>query len=179
MNTRGRSSTPQGNLVASAPKGCNDCCALQPQHSKGDSTHANLIALLRAVALDLLDFGSCCEEPSWRSTMPREQAPEFNRYITLMNGANERLLPLVVVLGLEVDKLQLRLGILATLALWNIQALHVDDYIRYGTKPAKRPRRAARGLAGQRAAAAGRGPPAVMQFGWMLAARDHTAWHPG
>jgi hypothetical protein len=74
------------------------------------------------------------EEPSWRWTMPNDQAREFNRLIELMNGVNERLRPLIVVLGLEVDKLGLRLGILATFTLWNIQALHVDDYIRYGTK---------------------------------------------
>ena len=74
------------------------------------------------------------EEPSRRWTMPAEQAPEFNRYINLMNGVNERLQPLALILWLEVDKLHLRLGILATFTLWNIQALCVDEYVRYGTK---------------------------------------------
>lgn len=74
------------------------------------------------------------EEPSWRWAMPNDQAREFNRLIELMNGVNVRLQPLILILGLEVDKLQLRLGMLATFTLWNMQALKVDDYIRYGTK---------------------------------------------
>jgi hypothetical protein len=74
------------------------------------------------------------EEPSWRWAMPNDQAREFNRLIELMNGVNVRLRPLIVVLCLEVEKLGLRLGILATFTLWNIQALKVDDFLRYGTK---------------------------------------------
>ena len=33
-----------------------------------------------------------------------------------------------------LDKLHLRVGALATLALWNLQAAKVDDFITYGTK---------------------------------------------
>ncbi len=74
------------------------------------------------------------EEASWRWTMPDDQAPEFNRLIDLVHGVNVRLRPLIIALGLEVDKLHLRLGILATFALWNVQARKVDDFLRYGTK---------------------------------------------
>ncbi len=31
------------------------------------------------------------EDPIWRQTMPREQSPEFNRLIVLMNACNNHL----------------------------------------------------------------------------------------
>ena len=74
------------------------------------------------------------EDWSWRWSMPAEQVPAFNRLIELMNGVNVRLLPLIVAIGLEVDKLHLRLGGLALLTLWNHQTLAVDAYLRFGTK---------------------------------------------
>lgn len=62
------------------------------------------------------------EDPSWRWSMPEGQVQEFNRYIELMNGVNQHLLPLLLVIGLEADKLALRLGVLGVLALWYVQA---------------------------------------------------------
>ncbi len=58
------------------------------------------------------------EEPSWRWAMPVDQVAEFNRLIRLMNGVNERLLPFILVVGLEVDKLHLRLGWGSSSAGW-------------------------------------------------------------
>jgi len=62
------------------------------------------------------------EDPSWRRSMPEGQAWEFNRLIELMNGVNQHLMPLLLVLALEADKLTLRLGVLGVLALWYVQA---------------------------------------------------------
>ncbi len=62
------------------------------------------------------------EDPSWRRSMPEGQAWEFNGLIDLMNGVNNGLMPLLLVLGLEADKLALRLGVLGVLALWYVHA---------------------------------------------------------
>jgi len=74
------------------------------------------------------------EDPGWRWRMPEQQVREFNRLIELMNGVNVHLVPFLLVVNLEVEKLRLRLGWLGTLALWNHQALAVEDFIKYGTK---------------------------------------------
>lgn len=48
------------------------------------------------------------EDPSWRRTMPREQAEEFNRYIVLMNACNIYLPLYISVLHEKVQQLYLR-----------------------------------------------------------------------
>ena len=61
------------------------------------------------------------EDPAWRWRMPAEQFETFNRYVRLMHGVNYGLFPLLLVLSLEAEKIALRIGILATLALWYVQ----------------------------------------------------------
>ena len=51
-----------------------------------------------------------------------------------MNGVNRNLGPYLMALKLETDKLDLRLGWLATLALWGLRAWELGLYIAFETK---------------------------------------------
>src|SRR5688572_15782024 len=58
------------------------------------------------------------EDPRIRSTMPREQSAEFNRYICMANGVLHVLLPQALVLEQEVEAVSLRYTLLLTLTAW-------------------------------------------------------------
>ena len=58
------------------------------------------------------------EDPSWRRSMPADQAPAFNRYIEQMNLANVLLGRLISVLHLQVEALQTREAWLVDITLW-------------------------------------------------------------
>ena len=48
------------------------------------------------------------EDPSWRSTMPREQSSTFNHYVCLMNACNIYLPLYITMIGGHVEQLHLR-----------------------------------------------------------------------
>jgi len=76
------------------------------------------------------------QDPQIRSSMPPEQALEFNHYIGLMNGVNVFLTFYTGVLDQALAHLDARLGWLLTLHLW---ALNVADLARYITVYTKEP----------------------------------------
>jgi hypothetical protein len=67
------------------------------------------------------------DEPSWRSTMPQNQAHEFNRLIALMNAANREVATLIRLLKQSADECRLRFAWLTSLVLWQE---HVDEIRR-------------------------------------------------
>ncbi len=69
-----------------------------------------------------------------RSTMPDRQGPEFNRYIDLMNAANGKLGPFVLLLDALAGRIGLRLGWLSTLHLWSLRSFDIASYIWFHTK---------------------------------------------
>jgi hypothetical protein len=56
-----------------------------------------------------------------RATMPEEQVTEFNQYVDLMNGANQRLGPFLVLLLALVQNLDARFGWLLSAYLWEMR----------------------------------------------------------
>lgn len=64
-----------------------------------------------------------------RATMPDRQVAEFNRYIAIMNGVNERLGPWVLLLRANVEQLGLVDAWLATMRLWSIAAFELGSFI--------------------------------------------------
>lgn len=54
------------------------------------------------------------EDEQIRLTMPNSQVSEFNRYIALMNGANQQLGAYILLLGCLVEKASLHVGWLIT-----------------------------------------------------------------
>ena len=74
------------------------------------------------------------EDRSWRATMPDDQVPAFNRLIHVMNGVNRNLGLYLLAVKLETDKLDLRMGWLATLAFWGMQNFQVAEYLGFETK---------------------------------------------
>jgi hypothetical protein len=76
------------------------------------------------------------EDPQVRSTMPPEQALEFNRYIALMNGVNAFLTFYTGILNQSLALLDARYGWLLTLHLW---ALNVSDLAGYITVYTREP----------------------------------------
>jgi hypothetical protein len=73
------------------------------------------------------------EDRSWRSSMPDAQAPAFNHYVARMTGVNNGLIPYVLLLRAEVDKLQLRFGMPSVCLLWQRQAYELWDFIADAT----------------------------------------------
>jgi hypothetical protein len=67
------------------------------------------------------------DDPSWRRTMPQEQAHEFNRYISLMNVANREVAILIRGLKQTADQCGLRSAWFTSLVLWQE---HVDEIRR-------------------------------------------------
>jgi len=65
--------------------------------------------------------------------MPVDQAGEFNRYIGLMNGINQDLLPFVVQLEAQVEIVSLMLGWLTTCVLWQVNAEELASFIEFDT----------------------------------------------
>ena len=68
------------------------------------------------------------EDPMWRQTMPREQSPEFNRLIVLMNACNIHLPLYITMVEQHAEQMWLRLNWLMTMtefeaALWNLGSL--------------------------------------------------------
>jgi hypothetical protein len=74
------------------------------------------------------------EELGVRWSMPPDQVTEFNRYIDLMNGVNQHLVPFLIAVSLEVEKLSLRLGWLGTLALWGLETWELGAIINVSMK---------------------------------------------
>ena len=67
------------------------------------------------------------EDPSWRSTMPREQTNAFNQYIELMNQANVVLGKIIGVISFQAEALEQREAWLVGLTLWQE---HIDEIRR-------------------------------------------------
>ena len=67
------------------------------------------------------------EDPSWRRSMPPDQAHAFNRYIELMNQANRVLGHVIAALAMQTEKLEQREAWLIDLTLWQE---HIDDIRR-------------------------------------------------
>ena len=74
------------------------------------------------------------EDPQVRSKMPAEQAPEFNRYIGLMNGVNVFLTFYTGILDQSLALLDARYGWLLTLHLWALNVSDLAGYIVLYTK---------------------------------------------
>ena len=73
------------------------------------------------------------EDPAWRLSMPSDQARDFNYYISLMNGVNRNLIPLVMQLEANVEMLSLRLGWLTTFLLWQVNVNQIAEFIEMET----------------------------------------------
>jgi len=74
------------------------------------------------------------EDPQVRSTMPPEQALEFNRYIALMNGVNVFLTFYTGILDQSLALLDARYGWLLTLHLWALSVSDLAGYITLYTR---------------------------------------------
>lgn len=61
-------------------------------------------------------------DPQVRHTLPAYQINDFNRYIDLMNGANQHLGPFIVLVKTLIDQASIRFGWLCTLRLWTIDS---------------------------------------------------------
>ncbi len=69
------------------------------------------------------------EDLQVRLTMPSSQTHEFNRYIHLMNAANQDVGKYIAVLNLIVGQLGLKHAWLASLQLWGIRVWDLATYI--------------------------------------------------
>ncbi len=69
------------------------------------------------------------EDRQVRATTPAVQINEFNRYIDLMNGANEALGRYLVVLRAYVEQLGLIDGWLATIKIWSLHSFELGAFI--------------------------------------------------
>ena len=74
------------------------------------------------------------EDPRVRKTMPDEQAPEFNRYIKLMNAVNGPLAQYILTLDAVASQLAIKHGWLLTLELWAGDVLNLVAYVFLRTK---------------------------------------------
>jgi len=87
-----------------------------------DARLKKLTPLLSAKERAILVLGSLKdgtpEDPNWRTTMPMDQVPEFNRLIGLMNAANLHLAMFIALLETSVAKVNLRMAWFVTLLLW-------------------------------------------------------------
>ena len=95
-----------------------------------------LTAKERAVLILRASKEGVPQDPQIRSSMPPEQALEFNRYIGLMNGVNVFLTFYTGILDQSLATLDARYGWLLTLHLW---ALNVSDLAGYITVYTKEP----------------------------------------
>jgi len=93
-----------------------------------------LTARERAVLILRASKEGVSEDPQVRSKMPAEQAPEFNRYIGLMNGVNIFLTFYTGVLNQSLAALDARYGWLLTLHLWALSVSDLAGYITVYTK---------------------------------------------
>ena len=66
------------------------------------------------------------EDPLWRTTMPREQTLEFNRFIELMNAANREMAFFIAIVEKEMEKLELYAGWLFTLHIWRLNLADIN-----------------------------------------------------
>src|SRR5258708_29533461 len=57
-------------------------------------------------------------DPAIRATMPREQGPEFNRYIALANATLHVITPRALVMNHDVESLRLKFLLLDTQVAW-------------------------------------------------------------
>jgi hypothetical protein len=73
------------------------------------------------------------EDPAWRRTLPDGQAPAFNHCVASMNGVNVGLIPYVLLMRAEVDKLQLRRAMLSVFQLWQRAAYELWGFIEGAT----------------------------------------------
>ncbi len=64
-----------------------------------------------------------------RSTIPDRQVSEFNRYIELMNGANHRLGPYLVVLAAFVEQISIKYGWYCAMRVWGADIAELGLYI--------------------------------------------------
>ncbi|MDO8615030.1 MAG: hypothetical protein Q7T33_04770 [Dehalococcoidia bacterium] len=73
-----------------------------------------------------------------RSTIPDRQVSEFNRYIDLMNGANRRLGPYLVILAAFVEQIDIRYGWYCAMRVWGADVAELRLYIFRETEHKKR-----------------------------------------
>lgn len=74
------------------------------------------------------------EDPAWRYAMPGNQAPEFNRLIDLMNGANIELGSYLALIHEQLDKVELRQAWLVALVLWEEQVQEIEGAVKAALK---------------------------------------------
>lgn len=74
------------------------------------------------------------EDPKVRSTMPRGQVGEFNRYMALFNAVNQDIGFYIILLEQLVQQLDLRYFWLLTVHVWALQASSVASYLLFCTK---------------------------------------------
>ena len=91
------------------------------------SAHERVLLVLQAAQED--------RTPDWRiySTMPDNQAAEFNRGMALLRGASHILPPLILLLEQDVLALELRMALLSVLVLWGADREQFISYIRHMT----------------------------------------------
>jgi hypothetical protein len=77
------------------------------------------------------------EDPSWRYSMPANQALEFNHLIELMNGANLSLGPYLALVHEQIAKIELRQAWLVALVLWEEQVQEIEAAVRVALKGVK------------------------------------------
>jgi hypothetical protein len=74
------------------------------------------------------------DDPSWRRTMPQNQAHEFNRYIGLMNVANRQIAIVIRMLKQSADECGLRFAWLTSLILWQEHVEEIRRAIRLAVR---------------------------------------------
>ena len=70
------------------------------------------------------------EDPSWRSTMPLDQAKEFNRLLVLMNACNIYLPLYITVIGQRTELLYVHLHWMQTLIAMGLQGEKLGELIQ-------------------------------------------------
>ena len=99
-----------------------------------DKLSPALTAKERAVLILRASKEGVPQDPQIRSSMPPEQALEFNRYIGLMNGVNAFLTFYTGILDQSLAALDARYGWLLTLHLWALSVSDLAGYITVYTR---------------------------------------------
>jgi hypothetical protein len=70
------------------------------------------------------------EDPSWRRSLPPDQAREFDRLIGLINAANRELAIVVRMLAQSTEELQIRFAWFVSLVLWQEHLDEIGETVR-------------------------------------------------
>jgi hypothetical protein len=94
----------------------------------------SLTARERAVLVLRSWKGRTPEDPTWRSTMPREQAAEFDRLIVLINACNLHVPLYITMIEQHTEKLLLRFAWWDSLVALGLQAWALAELVPEGKR---------------------------------------------